>query len=308
MINTSKIRTASIRGDKNIYQRKIFSDLKGWCLIMSVRIHCILTGELESNYPTSVFNAPEKHPLITKEELLPYGYKERKYHGDGTFEPGLMVPVPIWLIEGEDQNILIDTGLADPDETMELQGKYGIDFIARKSKEQDIVTALQAKGLKPEDIDIIILTHLHFDHIGNCELFKNAKFIVQKDEMAIFVSPPKYLIFYYRELINKIMSMGDRLDIIDGNLKLTKNIELIKVGGHSPGQMVVMAETQKGRACVASDFIYNYINLKYDWPIGPLWNVGEWIANNRFLKGNADIILPNHDYQLFEYYPDGVIG
>jgi hypothetical protein len=76
---------------------------------MSVQVHNILTGELESSYSTSVFGAPDRHPLVKKEELLPYGYKERRYNRDGTFEPGLMVPVPVWFIEGEDSCILIDT-------------------------------------------------------------------------------------------------------------------------------------------------------------------------------------------------------
>ena len=94
---------------------------------MSIRVHNILTGELESSYATSVFGAPERHPLISKEELLPYGHKERLYRDDGTFEPGLMVPVPIWFIEGEDSNILIDTGLGDCEEIMRLQYQYGSD-------------------------------------------------------------------------------------------------------------------------------------------------------------------------------------
>ena len=113
---------------------------------MSVRVHNILTGELESSYSTSVFGAPERHPLVKKEELLPYGHKERKYNRDGTFEPGLMVPVPVWLIDGEDSCILIDTRLGNCEEIMRLQYQYGIDYIARKSKEQEIVNAVMDEG------------------------------------------------------------------------------------------------------------------------------------------------------------------
>lgn len=275
---------------------------------MSVRLNNVLTGELESNYPTSIFNAPSKHPLYTREELLPYGYKERVYREDGSFEPGLMVPVPIWIIEGEDKNILVDTGLGDCEETMKVQGSYGVDFIARKTKEQEILTALASKGLTPDDIDIVILTHLHFDHIGNCELFKKAKIYIQKDEVPLLTQPLPYLTFYYSEWKDKVFSALNRMELIEGNVRLTKNIELVKVGGHAPGQMVVMADTCQGRACIASDFIYNYVNLLYNWPMGPVWSVKEWMDNIRYIKGNADIILPNHDYKLFEYYPDGIIG
>lgn len=275
---------------------------------MTVRLHNIVTGALESSYATSVFGSPEKHPLVTKEDLVPFGYKERKYNEDGTVEPGLMVPVPIWFIEGEDKNILIDTGLGDCEEIMELQNQYGIDYIATKTKEQEITTALAAKGLTPDDIDIVVLTHLHFDHIGNNELFKNATFIVQKEEIPFLISPPKFTNFYYREWQHKLTAISDRLKVIEGNMKLTKNIELIQAGGHTPGQMIIMANTLDGKVCLASDFLYNYSNIRHEWPMGPIWDVQQWVNNFQYIKGNSDIIVPNHDYEFFEYYPNGIIG
>lgn len=275
---------------------------------MSVRIHCILTGVLESSYNTSVYGAPERHPLMKKEDLLPYGHKERVYNADGTVTPGLMVPVPIWLIEGEDKTILIDTGLGDCDEIMDMQGQYGIDYIATKSKDEEIVTALAQKGLKPEDIDVVALTHLHFDHIGNNELFSKARFVVQKDEVPFLVSPPPFATFYYREWQHKLTSISDRLDTIEGNYRLSKNVELVKVGGHAAGQMVVMVNTALGKVCIGSDFYYNYTNIDKSWPMGPLWNVQQWIDNDRWVKSNCDIILPNHDFALFNRFPSRVIG
>lgn len=275
---------------------------------MTVRIHCILTGALESSYTTSVYGAPERHPLVKKEDLLPYGHKERVYNSDGTITPGLMVPVPIWLIEGEDKTILIDTGLGDCDEVMAMQGQYGIDYIATKSKDEEIVTALAQKGLKPEDIDLVALTHLHFDHIGNNELFTKARFVVQKDEVPFLVSPPPFATFYYREWQHKLTSISDRLDTIEGNYRLSKNVELVKVGGHAAGQMVVMVNTALGKVCIGSDFYYNYTNIDRSWPMGPLWNVQQWIDNDRWVKSNCDIILPNHDFALFNRFPSRVIG
>lgn len=275
---------------------------------MAVKIHCILTGALESSYTTSVYGAPERHPLVKKEELLPYGHKERVYAADGSFSPGLMVPVPVWLIEGEDKTILVDTGLGDCDEIMAMQGGYGIDYIATKSKDEEIVTALAQKGLKPEDIDVVALTHLHFDHIGNNGLFSKARFVVQKDEVPFLVSPPPFATFYYREWQHKLTSISDRLDIVEGNYKLSRNVELIKVGGHAAGQMIAMVKTALGTVCIASDFYYNYTNIDRSWPMGPLWNVQQWIDNDRWIKANADIILPNHDYALFKKYPSRVIG
>lgn len=275
---------------------------------MSVKIHCLLTGALESSYATSVYGAPERHPLVKKADLLPHGHKERVYAPDGSFQPGLMVPVPVWLIEGDDQTILIDTGLGDCAEIMEMQNRYGIDYIATKSREEEIETALARKGLKPDDIDIIALTHLHFDHIGNNELFRKARFVLQRDEVPFLVSPPPFATFYYREWQHKLTSISDRLDIIEGRHRLSKHVELVKVGGHAAGQMVVLVDTAIGKVCIASDFYYNYTNIEKSWPMGPLWNVQQWIDNDRWIKANTDLILPNHDFALFERFPSMVIG
>ena len=275
---------------------------------MGIRIHNILTGELESSYATSIFGAPIQHPLITRSELLPFGYKERVYQSDGSHEPGLMVPVPVWYIDGEQQKILIDTGLGDCAEIMDLQAQYGIDYVARKSSEQEIETALARKGLKPSDIDIVVLTHLHFDHIGNTRLFSNAKFLVHAAEIPMLLSPPRFATFYYREWAHKITDVADRLVPIQEDFNLTSNIRIVRVGGHAPGQLAVFIRSSAGRVCLASDFLYNYVNLRQDWPIGPVWNMEEWISGLRFIRGEAEIIVPNHDYEFYQYYPDGVIG
>ncbi|MBV9672151.1 MAG: N-acyl homoserine lactonase family protein [Verrucomicrobia bacterium] len=275
---------------------------------MSIKIHNILTGELESSYATSVFGAPTRHPLIKREDLLPYGFKERIQKDDGTFEPGLMVPVPVWYLEGAKSKILIDTGLGDCSEIMELQSRYGIDYIARKTTEQEILTALHRKALGPEDIDIIVLSHLHFDHIGNTELFPNAHFFVHASEIPMLISPPRFATFYYREWAHKLTRISDRLTPITENFKLTADIQIVRLGGHSPGQLVVLVQTKMGRVCLASDFLYNYINLGQEWPIGPVWNMEEWIAGLRFIRGEADIIIPNHDFEFYQHFPDGIIG
>ena len=69
-----------------------------------------------------------------------------------------------------------------------------------------------------------------------------------------------------------------------------------------------LALKREGRICLASDFLDNYINLRQEWPIGPVWNMDEWIAGLRFLKGESDIIIPNHDFEFYQHFPEGIIG
>lgn len=82
---------------------------------MSVRIHHIVTGELESSLPVSLLNAGA-HPDLPRESVLPFGYRYDIQRHDGTVTEGVMVPVPVWLIEGAERTILVDTGLGEIDE------------------------------------------------------------------------------------------------------------------------------------------------------------------------------------------------
>ena len=108
---------------------------------MSVRLHHIVTGELESSLPVSLLNSGA-HPKLEREAVLPFGYRYDIVRRDGTVTEGVMVPVPVWLIEGSEKNILIETGLGDIDEVSEMQSRYGVDFVASRTADQDLVAGL----------------------------------------------------------------------------------------------------------------------------------------------------------------------
>ncbi|MBX9717997.1 MAG: N-acyl homoserine lactonase family protein [Microbacteriaceae bacterium] len=219
-----------------------------------------------------------------------------------------MVPIPVWLIEGAEQRILIDTGLGDVDEIAEMQSRYGVDFVASRAADQDLVAGLARHGLRPEDIDVVVLTHLHFDHVGNNELFTNARFIVQKDEMPQATHPPHFCMFYYPEYAYKVEAIADRLDVIEGDLQIDPAVKLVKIGGHTPGCMVVMVETNVGTVCLTSDVMYNYRNLELNWPMGSFWDLPDLMAGYERLHREADVIIPEHDWQFLQEHPSGTIG
>lgn len=274
---------------------------------MSVTIHHIVTGELESSLAVSLLNSGA-HPDLTVDERRPYGWRDDIVRRDGSVHSGVMVPVPVWLIQGAGQTILIDTGLGDIDEVSEMQSRYGVDFVASRNAEQDIVAGLARHGVTPEDIDVVVLTHLHFDHVGNNELFPNARFIVQKDELPQAEEPPHFCMFYYPEYAYKIEAVRDRLEVIDGDYELDPAVRLVKIGGHTPGCMVVMVTTAAGVVCLTSDVMYNYRNLELNWPMGSYWDLPELMSGYDRLHREADIIVPEHDWKFLEVHPTGTLG
>lgn len=274
---------------------------------MPVRIHHIVTGELESSLPVSLLNAGA-HPELSLDQVLPFGFRNDIKRLNGDITEGVMVPVPVWLIEGTDKLILIDTGLGDVDEVSAMQSRYGVDFLASRSADQNLIEGLKAHGVAPDDIDLIVLTHLHFDHIGNNETFPRAKFIVQRDELPQGLAPPNFCMFYYPEYSYKIANVRDRLRVVDGDVDIDDQVRLIKIGGHTPGCMVVLVETDLGRVCLTSDVMYNYRNLELNWPMGSFWNLPELMRGYDRLRRESDLIVPEHDWQFREEFPSGTIG
>jgi glyoxylase-like metal-dependent hydrolase (beta-lactamase superfamily II) len=274
---------------------------------MGVKIHYIVTGELENSLSNALLNSGI-HPDHHHEDVLPFGFRDDFELTGGVIGSGGMVPVPVWLIEGADKVILIDTGLGDVNEVMDAQSKYGKSGLASKSADQDLVAGLAAHGVAPEDVDIVVLTHLHFDHIGNNHLFPNARFLVQRDELPQAIVPPDYCMFYYPEFAYKITEIRDQLELLDGDVQIDPAVRLLKVGGHTPGCMSVLVDTSIGTVCLASDVMYNYKNLELNWPIGSFWNLPELMSGYDRLRRESDVIVPAHDWKLRELYPSGTIG
>lgn len=274
---------------------------------MTLTLHQIVTGELENALAGHLLNAGN-HPNIDRDAVLPYGFSHDHVMHDGTPMAGGMVPIPVWLVEGADQTILIDTGLGDLDEIMGIMGTYGIDMYATRTPDQDIVKGLRSHGVEAGDIDVVVLTHLHFDHVGNNHLFPNARFVVQRDELPQGLTPPRYTQYSYAEYSHYIADVRNRIELVDGDCTIADGLRLLKIGGHTPGTMAVVAETDLGSVCLAGDLMYNYRNLELNWPTGSFWDLQGLMRGYDRLHLESDIIVPGHDWEFWQRYPAGTIG
>ena len=91
-----------------------------------------------------------------------------------SMEAGIVtVPILTFLIKGAEVPILVDTGFREPERAMNVM-KLGPH---RAKPEWDLIRQLKAHGVEPEEVKYVILTHLHYDHCGKCDLFPNAQII-----------------------------------------------------------------------------------------------------------------------------------
>jgi len=198
----------------------------------------------------------------------------------------------VWFIEGARQKILVDAGA-----TAEM-------FRARGITEEDIQSldnGLGKLGLKPEDIEIVILTQLHWDHVALSSRFSNARFLVQKTEIEFAQNPhPTQARYYDKELIE-----GLDFEIIEGDKQIIDGIRVLFTPGHTPGGQSVAIETPKGTAIITG-FCCTKENFEPPEEAGALQFVPPAIHTDVLqvydsamrVKQIGDIILPIHEAEF----------
>lgn len=174
----------------------------------------------------------------------------------------IIIPIVGYLIETDDgQHILIDTGMhrkhiADPQATFG-NNAFGEFITPIMTPEDDIKYRLAEIGLTPDDIDILVSTHFHFDHAGNHGDFGNSRIVTQRVayEHAKAHPAPFPLDIWDLPHLN--------YEMIDGDLELAPGVELIETSGHVPGHMSAVVRLPKlGTVVLAIDAIYTVESLE----------------------------------------------
>jgi len=141
------------------------------------------------------------------------------------------------LIKTEKENILIDTGIGELPETHK---KF---HMVKRKPDQTLRVQLQKFDLKPEDINIVVNTHLHFDHCGNNMLFPKAKFYVQVNEIRYAYAPDRFQRAAY---VKEFFDIGVEYVPLKGRHEIADNVFVVPTPGHCPGhQSIIIKEKQK---------------------------------------------------------------
>lgn len=228
-------------------------------------------------------------------------------------------PIHCWLVQGCGRTILVDSGMTD------------IPAIHKKLRVQGIggghsalSAALAEQGLAPGDISHVVLTHLHFDHADNLDLFPDACIVVQRAEyLAAFDPVPSQRIFYWRSTLDNLIARKgtSKLMLVDGDHELFPGVRLLSVPSHTEGMQVVVVDTEKGRAAIVSDLGDHY---RYWFPAdaratahpqrsltgafltGNIRSESErdWQRAMRRVLDNSDIVVPAHDFRIPRNIPE----
>jgi glyoxylase-like metal-dependent hydrolase (beta-lactamase superfamily II) len=209
---------------------------------------------------------------------------------------GERVPVPItcYLIRTPGATILFDTGLSP----RAVPGLLRTDPLARFTSEDLLVHRLDSIGLEPDAVDLVVLSHLHFDHAGGAELFPHAELVVQKDEYAFAHYPPPFVApFYYRKNFDL---PGYRWRLLDGDTALAPGVTALRTDGHTPGHQSLLVElASSGPIILAADCCYWQEHLDTERVPGVVWNPSAALHSLKRVKTLARLldarVFPGHD-------------
>jgi glyoxylase-like metal-dependent hydrolase (beta-lactamase superfamily II) len=172
--------------------------------------------------------------------------------------------------------------------------------------------ALKRLGVDANSVKDVVVTHLHYDHVGNFGLFPAATFHLQDDEMAYATGRHMSQKFFSQAYeVDEVVAMvrevyKGRVRFHDGDAELASGFSLHRIGGHTKGLQVARAYTRVGWIVLASDASHLYANMNQTRPFPIVYDVPGMVAGYRRLAELADapeLIVPGHDPLVMRRYP-----
>ena len=212
-----------------------------------------------------------------------------------------------WVVRNAERTIVVDCGFgAGPGERR------------RRTMLVDPVEALAALGIDAAAVDTLVVTHAHYDHIGNLDRFPSAEIVLARRELEFWTGPyASRLQFSHSTEADELRLLADaasagRVRLVEETLDLAPGFELVVVGGHTPGQMVARVATGDGGAVLAADALHLYEELERDRPFFVVADlVGMYRGFDVLAEMTEDpghVLVAGHDAAVTERFPCRVDG
>jgi len=178
------------------------------------------------------------HPIVMGTKIFDKSMMTYQYGNGETYT----IPIYCWYIEGGDKTILVDTGEMSPIQSEEREKSIG-------GKIYTFEEGLALWDLKPEDIDVVIHTHLHNDHCENDYKCINAEIYVHKKELERIHSPHPLDYRYLEDYIEDVEEKG-QIRTISNDIEIVPGIRVVHTPAHTEGGLTILIETAEGKAAI----------------------------------------------------------
>jgi glyoxylase-like metal-dependent hydrolase (beta-lactamase superfamily II) len=223
------------------------------------------------------------------------------FHGHDLHDVPMPMDYFVWAAVSAEHTVVVDAGF-----TAEVAARRGRKHLRCPTE------GLEAVGIDCARVPYVILTHLHYDHVGNLEKFPEATYVVQEAEMAFWTGR-----YAGRDHFRTIVEVDDiaylvrenfegRLRFVAGSEEIVPGIEVHRTGGHSAGLQVVRVKTARGSVVLASDATHFYANIEQDRPYSIVSDLPRMYGAFDLVHALADSsahMVPGHDPLVMERFP-----
>ncbi len=208
-----------------------------------------------------------------------------------------------WVLTSNDRAIVVDTGAGE----RKVKSAPGRNWLAPPTD------ALKQLGVDPAHVEDVILSHAHWDHVGDLGAFPKARFYMNDLEMESITGPDMtYHLLrepYHGDETAQIAGLvyEDRLTFLSGDGTFAPGIDYTLIGGHSAGQLALTVNTERGPVVLATDAIHFWQEVEQERAFIVFHDLRKMLAGyrklNRMVGGDLGRLLPGHDPLVKSRYP-----
>ena len=234
-----------------------------------------------------------------------YGHLERtsdqNFLGGDDHASQMPLDYFVWVIKNDERTIVVDCGF-----------NAAAAAARGRTLTRPVAEGLAAVGVDSQHVSDVVITHMHYDHAGNIDLFPRAQFHLQDAEMAYctgraMTHRQQSAPFGAEDVVTMVRRVFDQRVVFHaGDSLLFPGVSLHHLPGHTLGLQAVRVDTGRGPVVLASDAIHFWANLEREIPFPIVADVPAYLNSLRTLRklgATIDHIIPGHDPQVLERFP-----
>jgi glyoxylase-like metal-dependent hydrolase (beta-lactamase superfamily II) len=249
---------------------------------------------------------PEVHALkYSSRQTTASGafYRHDLYQGADAEDTPVGLDYFFWLVRSPHGTVVVDCGFTD-------------EVAAQRNRTIQTQPAelLARMGVDPKTVDHLVLSHMHFDHVGNIDLFPNATVHIARAEHDYWTGRHSDVpAFSWPVERHDVDQLGDlaregRLALTEDQSEIMPGVRLLRFPGHTPGQLVTDVAVGSDRIMIASDAVHYYDELRNVWPNHLFTDMEQLLdsyAELRALDARPDVdLIPGHDALVGRLYDE----